>query len=415
MSGPAWAWLIVGLSIAGVIIRPFKWPEAIWACAGAALLWVCGALPGGAVVAAIAKGGDVYAFLAGMMLLSEAARREGLFDWVAVVAVNHANGSPRRLFVLVYIAAVIVTTFLSNDATAVVLTPAVLAVAKRAKAEPLPLLLICAFVANAASFVLPVSNPANLVLFGDHMPALGPWLHRFGLASLVAIAATFISLYAVQRQRLRGTCAPCVELPDLSTDAKVALGGVIATAVVLMGASAANVPLGVPTALMGAIVAIAVGARKRGRLRELWAGVSWVTLALVAGLFVLVEALARMGAVQQLVDGITAVQARWGASVAAWVAGVAVALGGNVANNLPVGLVASAGVAQAAAASPMVNAVLVGLDLGPNLSVTGSLATILWLAALRREGQDIGFWAFLRVGVAVMFPALLAALACVVR
>ena len=64
----------------------------------------------------------------------------------------------------------LVTIFLSNDATAVVLTPAVAAATRTAKVEPLPYLFICAFIANAASFVLPISNPANLVLYGDHMP-----------------------------------------------------------------------------------------------------------------------------------------------------------------------------------------------------------------------------------------------------
>jgi arsenical pump membrane protein len=59
-------------------------------------------------------------------------------------------------------------------------------------------------------------------------------------------------------------------------------------------------------------------------------------------------------------------------------------------------------------------ALLIGVDLGPNLSVTGSLATILWLVALRREGQDVSAWKFLRVGSIVMPPALLAALAAFV-
>ena len=53
---------------------------------------------------------------------------------------------------------------------------------------------------------------------------------------------------------------------------------------------------------------------------------------------------------------------------------------------------------------------LIGVDLGPNLSVTGSLATILWLIALRREGEAVTAWQFLKLGIIVMPPALLAAL-----
>ena len=79
---------------------------------------------------------------------------------------RHSHGSAKRLFLIVYIVGTIVTVLLSNDATAVVLTPAVYAATRAAKVEPLPYLFICAFIANAASFVLPISNPANLVVFG---------------------------------------------------------------------------------------------------------------------------------------------------------------------------------------------------------------------------------------------------------
>jgi arsenical pump membrane protein len=131
----------------------------------------------------------------GMMLLAELARLEGLFDWFAAKAARMANGSAARLFTLIFAAGTIITTFLSNDATAVVLTPAVAAVAKAAEAnEPLPYLFICAFIANAASFVLPISNPANLVIYGSHMPPLLRWLPHYALPSLLSIAATFIVL-----------------------------------------------------------------------------------------------------------------------------------------------------------------------------------------------------------------------------
>ena len=113
------------------------------------------------------------------------------------------SGSPRRLFLLIYGVGTVVTIFLSNDATAVVLTPAVAAAVKAAKAkEPLPYLLICAFIANAASFVLPISNPANLVIYGSHMPPLLQWLPAYLLPSVVAIVATYLLLRFTQRGAL---------------------------------------------------------------------------------------------------------------------------------------------------------------------------------------------------------------------
>ena len=163
---------IAGIATAGRDRPAVRLPEFIWAVLGAVPLVVLGLLPWRDALAAVGKGTDVYLFLIGMMLLAELARQEGLFDWLAALAVRLARGSATRLFLLVYGVGTLVTVFLSNDATAVVLTPAVSPRRRRHGPEPLPYLLICAFIANAASFVLPISNPANLVIFGSHMPPL---------------------------------------------------------------------------------------------------------------------------------------------------------------------------------------------------------------------------------------------------
>jgi arsenical pump membrane protein len=93
--------------------------------------------------------------------------------------------------------------------------------------------------------------------------------------------------------------------------------------------------------------------------------------------------------------------------LAAWAAGIAVAFASNLMNNLPAGLIAGSAVQSAHAPEGVTSAILIGVDLGPNLSVTGSLATILWLTALRREGQAVGAGIFLKLGLLVMPPALL--------
>jgi arsenical pump membrane protein len=132
-------------------------------------------------------------------------------------------------------------------------------------------------------------------------------------------------------------------------------------------------------------------------------------LARQEGLFVLVEALNKTGLIAMLAEMLQAA-ARHCETQAAVGAGVLLAVAGNLMNNLPAGLIAGT-VVQAAHPSPQVTgAVLIGVDLGPNLSVTGSLATILWLSALRREGHHVGAWHFLKLGVFVMPPALVVAL-----
>ena len=413
MSGDGVIWLIAGLAIAGVVTRAFRVPEAAWAVLGAVALVVSGLLPVSDALRGVARGSDVYLFLAGMMLLSEVGRREGLFDWIAAATVNRANGSPTRLFLLVFVVGTVVTAFLSNDATAVVLTPAVYAVSKKAKADALPFFFICAFVANAASFLLPISNPANLVLYGNHMPPLATWVRSFALPSVLSIVATYGVLRLVEGSRLREPCARNVEQPQLSAAGWTALAGIGFTAIALLVASTLGVQLGLPTCIMGTLTAIVVLARKRSSPLPLLRGISWSVLVLVAGLFVLVAALDRTGLTTTLASLLQSA-AQQSASLAAAGAGVVVALASNLTNNLPAGLIASSALARAQlhAHEPqkIADAVLIGLDLGPNLSITGSLATILWLAAIRQEGEDVGFWRFLKVGALVMPPALILAI-----
>jgi arsenical pump membrane protein len=402
-------WAIIAIATTGVIVRPFRLPEAAWAVAGAALLVVFGLLPLSAAVSAVTKGNDVYLFLTGMMLLSEIARREGLFDWVATFAVNAANGSPRRLFLLVYAVGTVVTVFLSNDATAVVLTPAVFAATKKAKIEPLPFLFVCAFIANAASFVLPISNPANLVLYGNQMPALVAWLARFAAPSTVSILVTYITLRFVERKGLTGRCERDLSQPPLSIGGWTALAGVGLTAVFLITVSAFDIPLGLPTAIMGTLTALAVIALRRISPWLVVKGVSWTVLPLVAGLFVLVEALGRTGVIATLA-GALRITAKNSDALTAAGAGSLVAVTSNLVNNLPAGLISRSVLEAAHASQGITDALLIGVDLGPNLSITGSLATILWLVAIRREGENVSFGRFVKVGIVVMPPALILAL-----
>jgi arsenical pump membrane protein len=400
---------IVGLATLGVLIRPFRWAEAVWAVAGAVVLVACGLLPMADAAAGLGKSLDVCLFLTGMMLLAEVARREGLFDWVAGLAVRHAAGSPRRLFALVYAAGVAITVFLSNDATAVVLTPAVFAAARRAKTDPLPHLFACAFVANAASFVLPIANPANLVLYAGHPPPLGAWLARFGLASVAAIATTFLALRWAERARLGGDCERDTPPSPITRGGWAVLAGLVATIAVVLTVSAANRPLGLPTAIMGVLTASLTLAARRASPIPLLRGVAWSILPLVAGLFVMVEALDRAGLVASIARALQRA-AHASPGLAPWLGGGVAAVADNLANNLPVGLVASDAVAHVHPSQTVVDALLIGVDLGPNLSVTGSLATLLWLVTLRREGENVTAWRFLKTGLVVAPPALLLAL-----
>lgn len=388
--------LLVAASLVGMMIRPFGVKEAVPALAGAGGLVLAGVISPLVAWRAAGQGTEVYLFLIGMMLLAELALLQGVFAWAAAHLARRARGSAWRLFTLVYGLAVGITALLSNDATAVVFTPAVVAMAEAASvAEPLPHLLICAFVANAASFLLPISNPANLVLFDGQMPRLGVWLHLFGLASVMAILATYVGLWLTQRRHLRAAPRVPGAIPALSLGGRWTLAGLGGAAVLLVLGAALGWPLGLLTCALGVACVALVGVVARHPPWQVVRGVSWSVLPMVAGLFIMVAALDKAGLAREL--------ATWAGSGLVPVA-AGLALFSNIANNLPVGLLAAH--LFAGAAPGVKAAALVGVDLGPNLSVTGSLATILWLNALRRQGYEMNGWRFLALGAVMMPPAL---------
>ena len=399
---------IVALSILLMLVRPRGIAEAWWIGAGALLLVVLRLVPLRLAGHALAEGTDVYLFLSGMMLLSELARHYGVFDWMASLAADHARGSAVRLFTLIYGVGTLVTVFLSNDATAVVLTPAVLAAVRKSKAKPLPYLFACAMIANAASFVLPISNPANLVVFRTQMPPLLHWLASFALPSVLSIAATYAVLRWCFRRELRDGVGVSDDRTHLSADGRLVLAGIVLVVGVLLAASAMNNDLGLPTCVSALLIAAVVLLKARtnplGVIRE----ISWSVLPLVAGLFILAEAMDSVGAMQLSSSALQWAE-RLPTAAAALLTAIVVGVGNNVVNNLPLGLIAGSTLKATHAHGLIADAVLIGVDLGPNLSVTGSLASILWMIALRREGVNVSAGTFLKVGLIAMPIALLLA------
>jgi arsenical pump membrane protein len=397
--------IVVAVSILLMLIRPWNIPEVYWICGGVLVLIGLRIVPLDLAGRAVAEGMDVYLFLIGMMLLSEMANENGVFDWLSSVAVRRANRSCSRLFVLVYGIGTIVTIFMSNDATAVVLTPAILAAVRKAKVEPLPYLFTCALIANAASFVLPISNPANLVVFHTGMPPLGQWLLFFGIPSVLSIVATYAVMRFIFRKELGASIDCEVEAVPLKHEGKLVLAGLVFVVIVLLTASSMKKDLGLPTCLTALAVTGGVWMKTRNNPVRLARNISWSTLILVAGLFVMVYGVESIGALQLARAWLEWTQ-KLTPAAGAFVVSFAVGVGNNLVNNLPLGLIAGATLQAAHVKGLLADAVLIGVDLGPNLAVTGSLATILWLLALRKERQNVTFWQFFKVGVVAMPVAL---------
>jgi arsenical pump membrane protein len=389
-----------------VIVRPFKINEAWWACGGALALVVTRALAPSEAGAALARGLNVYLFLIGMMALAEFARVEGVFEWIASWAVRASRGSRARLLGLVYVAGACTTAFLSNDATIVVLTPAVLHAVARTDARPHAYVFACAFVANAASFVLPIANPSNLLFFADGVPPLATWLASFGLAALASVGLTYVALALLFR---RDGSAPLVVNDGVVAPPRAPASAVlVTTALVLVATSSLGGPLGQMTFALGAVAALLSATRERGAPVTIVRGIAWPVVALTAALFVLVEALDLAGA-----GALPRMLFAWAQHAAAPFAqiGVAVAsaLASNVVNNLPVALDLGKYAGAAHPPAALSAAALVGVNVGPNLTANGSLATLLWLAILRRANVSISPLRFAAAGAVVMPPALIVA------
>jgi arsenical pump membrane protein len=264
-------------------------------------------------------------------------------------------------------------------------------------------------IANAASFVLPISNPANLVVFHTSMPPLGRWLASFGLPSILSIAATYLVLRIVFRKELAdGAQEPGVAKP-LSANGKIVLAGIASMVAVLLTASALDRDLGLPTCLAALAITAVVCIKARSNPWSLMKEISWATIALVAGLFIMVEAVQTVGALKLTQAAFHEVQ-QFTPALATLTTGFVVGIADNLVNNLPLGLIAGATLHAEHARGLIANAVLIAVDLGPNLSVTGSLATILWLIALRKENLNVSGWDFFKAGAVAMPVALAAAL-----
>ncbi len=380
----------------------------MWALGGGAVEVAIGATPLSSAAAAIRGGADVYAFLIGVLALSEVARTQGLFDWLAGRAGVLAGGSRARALALCYGLGVLVTATLSNDTAIILLTPAALALGRRLGGSPLPYLFACAFVANAASFMLPTGNPANLLLYGAKLPALVPWVAAYGAAGLAATALTYVLVAWSWRRDLAAPVTLAADRAHLSTGGRVALWLLGGSAIALVLTSALGGSLGITALVCAAVACFILAVRDRGVTVAVLRGTAWGVVPLVAGLLVVVAALERAGA-----TGLAARALDAACTLPPWlgreVAGLTTMLLANGANNLPVAVFAARAFA-ATGSNPLAHAVLVGIDLGPNLSVTGSLATLLWLIVLRREGITITPLQFFFRGALVTLPALVVAL-----
>nr|WP_240675314.1 SLC13 family permease [Cellulomonas endophytica] len=353
------------------------------------VLLATGALPGGAALALARRTLPVLALVAALTVVAELCAGAGLFAAAADVAARAGRGRRPVLWALVVVLAVLSTAVLSLDTTAVLLTPVVVALARRTGSSPLPFALLVLALANTASLVLPVSNLTNLLAQDALRRADAAFAPLLAAPAAVAVVLT-VALLAVRDRRAvagRYGLAPSRPVPDAPL--------LRATAVVV-GLLGVAFVLGLPTAAAALVAAIALLVATRVRRRPLPVPpadlVPWRTLLVVAGLFAAVEAAHVAGLGEAL-----AVAAGDGTGPGALLRLAATAaLAANAVNNLPAYLALE----PAAAGDPLrVAAVLVGTGVGPLLTPWGSLATVLWWQRCRQVLLDVPVRAVVLQGV----------------
>jgi arsenical pump membrane protein len=274
-----------------------------------------------------------------------------------------------------------------------------------------PFVFACTFVADAASFVLPVSNPVNLIILGATGAPLGQFARLLLLPSAVVLAWNLGFFLAFFRSSLGGTIDPSL-LPELSTDTGYRRAVTAALGAIAFGyLGATTFGISVPVVSLTGAALLTATAAAFGRLhpgRTLRA-VSWPLFPFVGGMVLVVQGVDRLGLSAFVADRL--LELSGGSTLGSVVVIVmGVALGANLINNVPMALVAASALGRLAPEANNVvlhHAAVLGADLGPNISVVGSLATMLWLLMLRRRGLAISSLDYLRFGILVTPPALL--------
>jgi arsenical pump membrane protein len=398
------------LTLVGIMTRPFRWSESSIAMGGAATLLLLGLIRPADAAFTLLRDWNTFLFFLGMMALSAMAEKAGLFGWLAVQAARFAHGSAARLFLNVFLLGTFITMIFSNDATALILTPVVYVLVTRLRLPVLPYLFACTFIADTASFLLPISNPINIIVMSRYPMDLFTFLRLLFLPSLVVIAINGGIFYLLYRLQLKGRFnLDYLPTADEAVKHKAYFRytlwvlAVVAPSYVI--ASAFKFPLST-VAIAGALLLLA-GALywKRTTLLDAGKGISWSIFGFIAGMIVVVRAIEDTGLTTKL--GNLLLHLSGGTSFGAVMVGTfGSALGTNLINNVPMAVVMNSALGSVQQAAPairngLVAATMFGCDLGPNLTTVGSLATILWLLILRKRGVDVSGLDYFKIGVLV--------------
>ncbi|MDX3491823.1 arsenic transporter [Streptomyces turgidiscabies] len=404
--------------LACAVVRPFGLPEAVVAVPAAGLVVLTGAISPEHAWEEAERLGPVVGFLAAVLVLAHFCDVEGLFRACGVWMARWARNRPGRLLTSVFVLASAITAVLSLDATIVLLTPVVFATAARTGVRPKPHTYACAHLSNTASLLLPVSNLTNLLAFSASGLSFTRFAALMTLPWLVAIGAEYLVFRRFFAADLAGpTPDPSPSDTETGTGTESETGdapalplfALVTVACTLAGFVVASA-LGIDPAWAALAGALVLAGRALVRRQATPVTVLRATapgfLAFVLALGVVVRAVVDNG----LADALGRVLPEGTGLLALLGIAALAAVLANLINNLPAVLVL---LPLTATAGPgAVLAVLLGVNIGPNLTYAGSLATLLWRRIVHQHEHDVGIGEFTRLGLisvpAALIPAVVA-------
>ena len=412
-------------TLAFAIIRPKRLPEAVAAVPAAAIALATGIITWHDAGATVGRLGSTIGFLAAVLVIAHLSDVDGVFRWLGGVMGRRSGGDPHRLLMLVFVIASLTTAALSLDATVVLLTPAVLATLTRLRMKPAPHVYATAHLSNTASLVLPVSNLTNLLAFqasglsflGFTGLMAGPWLAAIAVEYLVFRRFFRTDLTAAVGPvpnagptggRTAAADPPAGDPPSAQPqDAPAPTVTLVLLGVILAGFAGGPLVHAQP-ALVAAIGAVVMAARAIARHQiGLWSVIREANppfLAFVAALGIVVDAATTHGLQRALGRALPTGDGLLDLLLLAAIAAVLA----NLVNNLPATLVLLAALGTTPHAAPVL-AVLIGVNVGPNLTYTGSLATLLWRRVLLSHSTSPSLARFTTLGLLTVPTAIVAA------
>jgi len=352
---------------------------------------------------------EVVFLLLGMMVIVGVLRQTGVFEYVAIRATKLARARPFRVLVMLVVITALASALLDNVTTVLLVAPVTLLVCQRLGVPPVPFLLAEVFASNIGGSSTLIGDPPNIIIasrggltFNDFAANLAPIVVVLVAALLLLCRWMFRSAFTYDAER----AAEVMQLDEREaiSDPRLLVksGGVL---VLVLAGFVLGPVIGQPpavVALLGAGVLVLLSGLSP---REYLADVEAPTLVFFAGLFIMVGALIKVGAIDQLARWATEATGGSAQTATFLLLGVSAVLSG-VVDNIPyvatmAPLVDSLARDTGNPGSVLWWALALGADLGGNATVIGASANVVMLGIAEKNGHRIGFWEFARFGVPV--------------